>query len=347
MENLLNILEELLLIPSPTGHAEEALHYVENKLKEIGVKEYSYTNKGALLCRFPGKKQESATVFSAHVDTLGAMVKEIKANGRLKFSSVGGYDYHTVEGQEVLIESDRQTFTGTILIDTPSLHVSGEQLKNRERKQENMEIRVDEKTTSKQETENLGIAPGDFIFFKPSVEITPSGFIKSRHLDDKAAVAILMALAKELIVDPPKQDVYFFFSNYEEVGHGLATPLPPHARYLVAVDMAAVGEGQESREDLVTICAMDSTGPYDYELRKYFIALAKKHHIPYTVDIYPHYGSDASAALRAGSDVKAALIGPGVDASHNHERTHRDALQATYALCRAFSYQPMDKEPTK
>lgn len=330
----INNLINLLNIPSPSGNTEKAVEYVEKEFNKLGI-ETKKTNKGALIATIEGKNKEKSVTLSGHVDTLGGMVKEIKSNGRLKIFQVGGYVWSTIEGEYCTIETNSgKNYTGTILTTKASSHVHGAETEKLERNQHNIEIRVDEKVNSKEDIENLGISVGDFIFFDPRATITESGYIKSRHLDDKAGVAALLGMAKFLMDNniTPKYTTNFFISNYEEVGHGASAALPENTFEFIAVDMAAPGEGQTSNEHSVTICAMDSSGPYDLQLRKKFIDLAEENNLNYKVDIYPYYGSDGSAALRAGHDFRVGLIGPGVDASHSFERTHKDAIENTIKL---------------
>jgi putative aminopeptidase FrvX len=334
VDYIVNKLVALLNTPSPSGNTKKAIEIVDQEFKSLGLITHR-TNKGALIATIAGQNQDKEVTLSAHVDTLGAMVKEIKSNGRIKFSPIGGYALNTIEGEYVTIESTYgKLYTGTVLTTKSSVHVHGQETKNIERSIENMEIRIDEKVSSKEDLEKLGINVGDYIFFDPRTTVTDSGFIKSRHLDDKAGVAILLGIAKYIVDNNiiPKYTTNFFISNYEEVGHGASASIPEKTFEFIAVDMAAVGEGQTSDEYSVTICAKDSTGPYDLELKNKLIKLAEENKLKYKIDIYPNYGSDGSAALRAGYDIKVGLIGPGVDASHSFERTHKEALENTSKL---------------
>lgn len=335
MDYIFNTLEELLNIASPTGRTQRAILFIKEEFDKLGLKT-RLTNKGALIASLEGRDREREITMSAHVDTLGAMVKEIKSNGRLKLSKLGGYSWNSVEGENVEIETlDEKIYTGTIMTRKASVHVhSGAKLDELARTDENMELRIDELVSSREDVLDLGINVGDFVFFDPRVDITESGFIKSRHLDDKAGVISLLAIAKRLVEEgiKPNHTVNFFISNYEEVGHGAAASIPEKTFQFIAVDMAAPGDGQESTEQAVTICAKDSSGPYDYALRKELTRIARDNFIDYRLDIYPFYGSDGSAALRAGYDMQVALIGPGVDASHSFERTHIDAIVNTVEL---------------
>lgn len=334
MKYIFSKIEELLNIPSPTGNTERAIDFIKSEFENLGIKT-KLTNKGALIATIDGKDREKSITFSGHVDTLGGMVKEIKSSGRLKLTKLGGFSWNSVEGEEVIISSQSgKEYTGTIMTTKASVHVhSGEELDKLARNDENMEVRIDEKVFTKEDTLDLGISVGDFVYFDPRVKITDKGFIKSRHLDDKAGVISLLGIAKKIIDEGifPNKEINFLISNYEEVGHG-ASYIPENTEVFIAVDMAAPGKGQESSEFGVTICAKDSSGPYDLVLRRELTDLARENSLDYNIDIYPFYGSDGSAALRAGNDIRVALIGPGVDASHSFERTHIDALLNTIEL---------------
>lgn len=331
---VLEKLDKLLNIPSPSGNTEKAIGFVEEEFQKLGIPTRR-NNKGALIATIKGQNQEKETTLSAHVDTLGGMVKEIKSNGRLKITQLGGYVWSTIEGEHVVIETTQEKqYTGTALTTKASSHVHGSEADELKRNMDNMEIRIDERVSSKEDVLSLGINVGDFVYFDPRSTITPSGFIKSRHLDDKAGVVAILAIAKYLVENnvTPNYTTNFFISNYEEVGHGASASIPEKTFEFIAIDMAAPGEGQTSDEFSVTICAKDSSGPYDYELRKRLVNLAKDQGLSYKIDIYPYYGSDGSAALRAGHDIKVGLIGPGVDSSHSFERTHIEAIGNTIHL---------------
>jgi putative aminopeptidase FrvX len=325
-------------IPSPTGFAQAAVEWVENELNALGV-ETSLTNKGALVAVLPGAGNAAPRALAAHVDTLGAMVREIKPSGRLRLTAIGGYDWSTVEGEYCTIHTaSGKIYTGTVVTTKASAHVFGQELRDLKRTDETIEVRLDARVTKADETRELGINVGDYVCFDPRATATESGFIKSRHIDNKAGAVILLELARLYKAGAlkPAATTYLFFSNYEEVGHGAAFGIPADARELVAIDMAAVGGTLQSDEYSVTICMKDSSGPYDYELTRRLQRLAQQGQIPHKMDIYPYYSSDASAALRAGAGFRTALIGPGVDASHSFERTHIDALVATTNLLVAY-----------
>lgn len=337
-EYLRQTLIELLNTPSPTGRTEAAIAVVERHLGDLGL-DARRNAKGALISTWEGASQDAPRALTAHVDTLGAMVKEIKPSGRLKLSKVGGFAWNTVEGEGLTVfTASGEAVRGALLVNKASAHVYSKKVGETERKDETMEARLDIRSSSAEETRAQGIEVGDFVAFDPRVEAGKAGFIRSRHLDDKAGVACLLAAVQAMTGArlKPSQRTTLHFSNFEEVGHGAAAGFPADLRDLVAVDMAVVGEGQASDEFHVTVCAKDSSGPYHEVLTRELRALAEKHQIPYRVDIYPFYGSDAEAYWRAGGDVRIALIGPGVDASHNYERTHLEALTATARLISAY-----------
>lgn len=338
-DSVLDFLTALLQTPSPTGYHHQAIAMVEEALRALSLSglELSRTRKGALLATLPGRASDEPRALSAHVDTLGAMVREVKSNGRLMVAQLGGYTWNAVEGENVTVHCVHSgaTYRGTVQTVNPSVHTSREAREGK-REEERMEVRLDARTNSKEETLALGIAVGDVVSFDPRVEITGTGFIKSRHLDDKAGVAVLygalLTLKQHSLV--PAQRTTFYFSNYEEVGHGIAG-LPSDIAELLVVDMAAstTGEHQNSDEYSVGICAKDAgTGPYDIAMRQRLVGLCEAHDIPHKIDIYPFYGSDGSEYLRAGADALVGLIGPGIDASHGYERTHRDSIEASIKL---------------
>ncbi len=346
LDKCVQVLLELLRIPSPTGFTEEATRYVEAYLRELGVP-FERTPKGALIWHLSAEKAADAPVnavsearsVAVHIDTLGAMVREVKSCGRLKLSAIGGYKWATVEGEYCKIHTmSGKVYTGTVVNVKQSSHLFGNELEKLERNDRTLEIRIDEATNSEEETRALGINVGDFISWDSRATTTESGFIKGRHLDNKASVALALAVTELLVKSgqKPATDMHFFLSNYEEVGHGAATGIPKNTTELLCIDMAVIGTGQQGSEYDVTLCAKDSSGPYDYAMKQKLSNLATQNDIDLKVDIYPFYGSDASAAWRAGGNFPTALIGPGVDASHAYERTHRKALKATADLLLAY-----------
>lgn len=336
-QETVSLLKQLVEIPSPSGYTKEIMDFMEQFLKEINV-DYKRTNKGALIATIKGNNDTKHRLLTAHTDTLGAMVKEVKSSGRLKLSMVGGFNWNAVEGEYCTIHTaEGKKIRGTILMHQTTVHV----YKNATalaRDEQNIEVRIDEKVANADETRKLGIEVGDFVSFDPRFEQTDTGFIKSRHLDDKASTALLLQLMKAIKENSwtLPYTTHFYISNNEEIGFGGNSNIPEQTVEYIAVDMGAIGDGQASDEYTVSICAKDSSGPYHYELTRNLVELAKKEGIDYKLDIYPYYGSDASAAIRAGFDVKHALFGPGIEASHAYERTHVDSLENTAKLL--YSY---------
>ncbi|HBG02574.1 MAG TPA: peptidase M42 [Firmicutes bacterium] len=332
-KELLQIITELVSIPSPSGYTERIIDHLAGRLDDLDI-DHVKNRKGALIATILGRNDQVHRLVTAHIDTLGAMVKEIKGDGRLRLTKIGGSRWAHVEGEYCKIfTADGSTYTGTILMHQTSVHVYKD-ASTAERNQENMEVRLDAKVTEDEEVTKLGIAVGDFVAFDPRVEVLPSGFIKSRHLDDKASAGILLYLLQELKeqhIELP-YTTHFLFSNYEEIGFGGNSNIPEAVAEYLAVDMGAIGDGQTTNEYTVSICAMDASGPYNARLRQHLVELAQENGIDFRVDIYPYYASDASAALRAGHDFVHGLVGPGIDASHAFERTHVDSLVNTAKL---------------
>ncbi|MCA0457277.1 MAG: M42 family metallopeptidase [Chloroflexi bacterium] len=336
LDETVTFLTGLLDTPSPTGYTVEAIDYVEaafKKLKVSGLK-VERTKKGALIAQLKGKSSSAPRGITAHIDTLGLMVKEIKGSGRLKATLLGGYAWNAVEYEGVTVRTaDNKRIRGTMLLSNPSTHVNGK-LGTIQREADNMEIRLDAITKNAADTRALGIDIGDFIFLDPRVELKDTNFLRSRHLDDKAGVAAIYGalLALKAAKLQPAQDTTFIIANYEEVGHGGSADWPTELDELLTIDMGALGDGQNGDEFSVSICAKDSTGPYHYAFTARMRELAKANNIPYKMDIYPFYGSDGSAYWRAGGAAKVALIGPGIDASHGYERTHTSSIEHTAHL---------------
>jgi putative aminopeptidase FrvX len=339
LDLLVDRLVQLLRTPSPSGDTEAALDLVAGWLREMPQVAPVFTKKGALLLTLPGRAGDAPRAVTAHVDTLGAIVKEVKPNGRLMFDRIGGYSLYSVNGEYCWIRTAAgMSHTGTAVLVKSSAHVHREPVQDKDWKLEEMEIRLDAPVTSADETRALGIEVGDLIAWDPRVTVTETGYVKSRHLDDKAGVAVMLGALQSLAdagVTPARRTT-FHFSNYEEVGHGATSGIPGDVAELIAVDMGAIGEGLQGTEHAVSICAKDSGGPYDVGIRHRLVKLAHDHGIPYKLDIFPYYGSDAGAAVRAGGDYRIGLLGPGIDASHSFERTHRDGLAASTRLLLAY-----------
>lgn len=335
VEYIIKTIEKLVTIPSPSGYTKEVMAFVEEEAERFGYTS-EYSNKGGLIISVKGKSKKTIGL-SAHVDTLGAMVRSIDGEGMLKFTLIGGYTMHSVEGAYCNIHTrDGRKYTGTILIKSPSVH-SYDDARTIERSERNMMIRIDEPVKSREDVLALGIDHGDYISFDAKFQYTESGFIKSRHLDDKASVAVILGMLKEMSEQHrvPEDNLKILISNFEEVGFG-ASWIPQDITELLAVDMGTVGDDLNGSEYAVSICAKDSRGPYDYEMTSRLITLSKENGVSYVVDIFPHYGSDVSAALAGGNDIRGALIGPGVHASHGMERTHISGIENTLRLLKLY-----------
>lgn len=335
-DNVMNTAKKLLLTDSPTGFCFNIVEMIGSWAKEMGY-EFETTIKGCAVITVPGKSNEKVIGLSAHVDTLGAMVRSISSSGTLKFTLLGGPIVPTLDSEYCKVRTrEGKIYTGTFLSTSPAAHVYDD-AKSKTRDPKNMEIRLDEVVKNKEDVEKLGICPGDFIFIDPKTTVTESGFLKSRFIDDKGSVACLMnllhILSSEKVV--PTYTTKVFISVYEEVGHG-SSYIPGDITEMIAVDMGCIGDDLTCTEYDVSICAKDSGGPYDYNMTTDLINLAKANEVKYAVDIYPYYGSDVGAALSGGNNIKGALIGPGVHASHGMERTHYTALEGTIRLLYAY-----------
>lgn len=322
----------LTSIPSPSSFTTKVTDYLLSELSSLGYSP-ERSNKGNVFVTLGGSG--SPLVLAAHVDTLGAMVRSIKENGRLRPTTIGGHQWSTADGENCTIHTrDGRVYTGVVLNKEPSSHVADQKT---ELIEENMEILLDENVTSAQDTLALGIQTGDIIAMDPRTVVTESGYIKSRFLDDKLSAAILLGLARAVREDAWKlnRKVSLLFTVYEEVGHG-GSVVPDDTGEMISVDMGCVGSDLGCTERMVSICAKDSGGPYNYDLITALSNLAKEKKLDYAIDIYPHYGSDVETTLRAGYDIRHGLIGPGVYASHNYERSHMDGVRNTFELLKAY-----------
>lgn len=326
----IKLMEEIFNIPSPSGYTFKIINYLDEYVTKLGFKT-SRNQKGNLIVDVVGKTNYTVGL-SAHVDTLGLMVRSIRGDGHLSFTTVGGILLPTVDGEYCTVHTrDGKEYSGTVLSTSPSVHVYKDS-RSKARDMDNMYIRLDEVVKSKADTLKLGIETGDFITIDPKFQFTNTKYIKTRFLDDKASVFILVELLRYLKEEniTPNYNLKIIFSTYEEVGHGAANI--PNMDEMLVVDMGCIGLDLNCNEHQVSICAKDSSGPYDYQMISKLVSLAKENKIDYALDVYPMYGSDASAALSAGNDIKAALIGSGIHASHGMERTHYNALENTYKL---------------
>ena len=336
MNSHMNFIKEQLYtltsIPSPSSFTTKVTDYLLSELSSLGYSP-ERSNKGNVFVTLGGSG--SPLVLAAHVDTLGAMVRSIKENGRLRPTTIGGHQWSTADGENCTIHTrDGRVYTGVVLNKEPSSHVADQKT---ELIEENMEILLDENVASDQDTLALGIQTGDIIAMDPRTVVTESGYIKSRFLDDKLSAAILLGLAK-CVKDESialSRKVSLLFTVYEEVGHG-GSFVAEDTTEMISVDMGCVGSDLGCTERMVSICAKDSGGPYNYDVTSALAETAKEEGLDYAIDVYPHYGSDVEATLRAGYDIRHGLIGPGVYASHNYERSHMDGVKNTLLLLKKY-----------
>lgn len=333
VDYIVDMTTKLLAIDSPTGYTGKAAEFVKKEYEKLGYKA-TMTVKGGVLVEIGGKNKDNGLVLAAHTDTLGGMVSQIKGNGYLEVSPLGGMNPNNAEAENVrVITRFSGTYEGTLQLSNASIHVNGE-YNDKKRKWPEMEVVLDEKVESKEDTEKLGIMVGDIVCFDPRTVVTKSGYIKSRFLDDKLSVGILLGYAKYLKEEKIELEnaQYHYITVYEEVGHGGASNIPEGVTEIISVDMGCVGDGLTCDEHKVSICAKDSRGPYNYDVVTNLIQAAKEAEVDFAVDVYPYYGSDVDVALCAGYDVRHGLIGSGVYASHGYERSHKDGVKNTLKL---------------
>lgn len=337
MNYILDTMKKLLAIPSPSGFTREAAEFIIAELEAMGYAP-QMTLKRGVVCDLGGEKADDGILLAAHIDTLGAMVKEIKSDGRLKLINIGGLCAANVETENCTIHTrGGKTYGGTVQLINASSHVN-EKYRDIQRTFDTIEAVIDEYAKNKAEVEALGIMVGDYVSFDPRTIVTESGFIKSRFLDDKLCAAVLLAYAKYLKEEgiTPARRVYIGFTSYEEVGHGGAADIPEGVTEMISVDMGCVGEGMQCDETMVSICARDAGGPYDYDVNTALVKLAQENNLRFVVDVYTNYSSDVNVSVKAGHNLRHACIGPGVYASHGYERSHKLGVEATFELLRAY-----------
>ena len=337
VDYIIDVTCQLLSIDSPTGYTKLAAEFVMNEYKKMGY-DTKMTVKGCVLVDIGGKNKDNGIVLSAHTDTLGAMVCEIKGNGNLKVSPLGGMNPNNAEAENCRIVTRFDgVYEGTFQLNNASIHVNAD-YNDAKRKYTDMEVVLDEMVHSKEDTQKLGIMAGDIVCFDPRTTVTKKGYIKSRFLDDKLSVGILLGYAKYLKDNNIELDnrQYHYITVYEEVGHGGAASIPVGVTEMISVDMGCVGDGLSCDEHMVSICAKDSCGPYNYDVVTGLIKAAKDNNLNFAVDVYPFYGSDVDSTLEAGYDIRHGLIGPGVYASHGYERSHKDGVENTLKLLAAY-----------
>lgn len=337
LDYTLQYLRGLLAADSPSGFTAQAAQYAVDQLSAMGYTP-TLTRKGGVLCCLGDEDGTDALLLSAHIDTLGAMVAQIKPNGRLRLTNIGGFNANNAEAENVRVYArDGRITEGTIQLANASLHVN-RSYSSTERNFDTVECVLDADVKSAEDVEALGITTGCFVCADPRTVITESGYIKSRFLDDKLSAAILLGFARHLKEEAitPSRPIWLHLTVYEELGHGASATMPPAVTEMLGVDMGCVGDGLACTERDVSICVKDGSGPYNYEMTDRLIRLAKEHHLRWAADVYPYYSSDCSAAVHT-FDVKHALIGPGVYASHGYERSHVDGVKNTFDLICAYA----------
>ena len=333
IDYLLATLKALLEIPSPTGFTDQIARHVSEQLEALGV-HYELTRRGAVRARIPGQNERPARAIVSHLDTLGAQVKRLKDNGRLEVVAIGHWSARFAEGARVTIFAEAGSYTGTILPLKASGHTFADEIDKQPVGWEHVELRVDALSRNRADLKRLRIDVGDIIAVAPQPEFLQNGFIVSRHLDNKAGVAVMLASIKALVDAgiQPTVDMYWVFTISEEVGHGASSVLLPDIASLVAIDNGTTAPGQNSDEFGVTIAMADMTGPFDYHLSRKLIALCRHHEIRHQLDVFRYYRSDLASAVEGGADVRTALITFGIDASHGYERIHVHSLRSLAEL---------------
>ncbi len=346
LEYMTTILNRLVEIPSPSGYTDSIVHFVGEELERIGIP-YELTRRGAIRARLAGEGDDEedmpARALVAHLDTLGAMVCKLKSNGRLGLLPIGTWSSRFAEGSRVTVFSQDGPIRGTIVPLKASGHAYDENVDNQPSGWDYVEIRVDEFCESHEDLKNLGFKVGDYVAIDPNYEITDNGFINSRHLDNKAGVAVMLAAAKALkeSSEAPEITCYLLFTIFEEVGSGASSVLHGHIAEMVSVDNSVVAENQNSTEAGITIAMMDSSGPFDYHLTNKLISLCEEYDLKYKRDIFRYYRCDAASAVEAGNDIRTSLICYGVDASHGYERTHQFSLFELAKLITLYMQSPV------
>jgi len=343
VEYLAQVLKRLLEIPSPSGYTDTVVRYACEELDKLGV-EYELTRRGAIRARIPGVEQKGARALIAHLDTLGAMVKFLKDNGRLEVVPIGHWSARFADGARCTIFTDKGAFRGSLLSLKASGHTYNEEVDTQPTSWQNIELRVDALARTKRDLRRLGISIGDTVAIDTRSEFLPNGYIVSRHLDDKAGCASMFAAMKALVDSKEKLpvDTLFIFTISEEVGVGASSVLTQDVASLISVDNGTTAPGQASDEFGVTIGMADQTGPFDYHLSRKLIRLCHDNDIAYQQDVFRYYRSDSASAVEAGHDVRAALIAFGIDASHGHERIHMHALRSLAELVTSYALSPVE-----
>lgn len=341
LDYLEDILIKLITIPSPSGFTDRIVHFVGEELQRIGLP-FELTRRGAIRAVLKGKEHSPNRALVSHLDTLGAMVKNLKPNGRLEIVPIGTWSARFAEGARVTIYTDQGSKRGTVLPLKASGHTFNEEIDTQPVGWDNLEIRVDERLETREQLMLHGFHVGDYISIDPSPEITPNGYVSSRFLDNNAGVAVMLATARSIIENKIQVpiDCYFLFTIFEEVGSGASAVLHGDVTEMVSIDNGTPAPGQNSSEYGVTIAMMDSSGPFDYHLTHKLLNLCNEYGVPHQRDVFKYYKTDAASAIEAGNDIRTALVCFGVDASHGYERTHLDSLKSLTQLLGIYLQSP-------
>ncbi len=338
-------LHNLLSINSPTGYTDQIVRYCSEELARLGLTP-ELTRRGAIRAVRQGSRRRGARAIITHLDTLGAQVKMVKENGRLELVPIGNWSARFAEGARVTVYTEQGAYRGTILPLKASGHTFNDGVDTLPVGWDFVELRIDAMTKNRQETHALGIDVGDFVAVDPQFEFLDNGFINSRHLDDKAGVAIALAAIKALEDEQARTpvDIHWLFTIAEEVGVGAASIVTPEIASMVTIDNGTSAPGQNSSEFGVTIAMADQAGPFDYHLTRKLVDLCRENGLQYQKDIFRYYRSDSASAIEAGHDVRTALVAFGIDASHGYERIHVHALISIAELIARYVASPIEIE---
>ncbi len=341
LDYLRRVLLEMLAIPSPTGFTDTIVRYVAERLEELGIP-FELTRRGTIRATLKGKQNSPDRAVSTHLDTIGAIVRQVQDNGRLGLAPVGCWSSRFAEGSRVSVFTETGVFRGSVLPLMASGHAFNTAIDQMPISWDHVELRLDAYSSTRADCESLGINVGDFVAFDPLPEFTESGHISARHLDDKAGTAALLTALKGLVESgiEPAIDCHPLFTITEEVGSGAAGALHWDVSEFVGIDIAPVAPGQQSSEHTVSVAMQDSGGPYDYHLSRHLLRLAETHEVPVRRDLFRYYHSDAQSAVAAGHDTRTALLAFGCDATHGYERTHIDSLAGLSRLLSAYILSP-------
>ena len=342
-EYLQKTLAKLLEIPSPTGYTDTIVRFVTKELKLLGL-DAELTRRGAIRAIRQGSRRKGARAIVTHLDTLGAQVKFLKDNGRLSLVPIGTWSARFAEGARGTVFSENGAYRGTILPLKASGHTFNDEIDSLPIGWDHVEFRIDALARNFEDIERLGIDIGDIVAIDPQTEFIDNGFIVSRHLDNKAGVAVALTALKAMQDEKQRTpvDIHFLFTIAEEVGVGASSILTPDVASMISVDNGTSAPGQNSSEFGVTIAMADQTGPFDYHLTKKLVSLCREHDIRFQKDVFRYYRSDSASAIEAGADVRTALITFGVDASHGYERIHMHALRSLSELITAYLGSPVE-----